>query len=235
MIRSLKRSSRAAALALLACALPILAAGCGGGGSSNVPTVVPTHVSATKGCDVEPAPTPRPVELGMPKQTVSKADKLTATVDTSCGNFTIALDSAQAPQTVSAFVDMADHGVFEGTDFHRVVSGFVIQGGLQSFSGPDGRGYTTVEPPPKNFSYTRGTVAMAKGDSDPIGAGTGEFFVVTAPAVASLQPDYALIGKVSTGMSTVARISSLADPALGSAGGAPLQTVLIHSVKISGN
>jgi peptidyl-prolyl cis-trans isomerase B (cyclophilin B) len=209
-----------------------LAAGCGGGSSPNVATVVPHHVSVVKGCKVVAAPTPAPVQVGPPSRPVKPGEKLTATVKTSCGSFTIALDTTGSPKTSAEFADLARRGIYDGTDFHRVVKDFVIQGGNALLTGPNGRGFTTVEPPPQNISYRRGDVAMAKGGSDPIGAGSGEFFVVTAPADASLQPDFALIGKVASGMSTVERIASLADPALGLTGGQPLQPVLIDSVTV---
>jgi len=223
-------SARIATLALLVAA-SMLVASCGGG-SASVPTVVPNHVTAAKGCKIVPAPMPKSVQVSLPKQTVKRGQKLTATVATSCGGFTINLDTADSPKTVNMFVDLAKRGVFDDTDFHRVVRGFVIQGGTAGLRGPGGRGFTTVEPPPRNISYRRGDVAMARGGGDPIGAGSGEFFVVTAPSDAGLQPQYALLGKVGAGMSTVARIASLADPSLGSAGGEPVQPVVIDSITV---
>lgn len=216
----------------LACASALLAS-CGGGSQSSVPTVTPNHVSATKGCDAVPAPAPKPPQqVALAKQTVKRGQKLSATVATSCGSFTIALDTTDSPKTVNEFVDLAKRGIFDGTDFHRVVPDFLIQGGDPQLRGPGGRDYTTVEPPPQNHSYRRGDVAMAKAGADPIGAGSGEFFVVTAPAQASLQPDYALLGRVTSGQATVTRIASLADPSLGATGGLPVQPVLIDSVKV---
>jgi cyclophilin family peptidyl-prolyl cis-trans isomerase len=210
----------------------LLLSACGGGSSTNVATVVPNHVSGVKGCKAVPAPAPKSAQEGLPKQTVKPGQKLTATVATSCGDFSIDLDTQDSPKTVNTFVDLAKRGIFDDTDFHRVVPDFVIQGGLANLTGPGGRGFTTVEPPPQNTSYRRGIVAMAKGNSDPIGAGSGEFFVVTAPADAGLPPQYAVLGKVASGMSTVERIASLADPALGDAGGEPIQPVVIDSVTV---
>ncbi len=211
-------------------ALP--AAGCGGGGSSSVATVTPTHVSEAEGCKAVAPANPKPAAEGKPKPLLKKGQKATATVKTSCGSFDIALDTTQAPTTANAFANMAKDGVYDGTDFHRVVTDFVIQGGNQAVTGPDNSSFTAVEAPPSNFVYRRGEVAMARSQVDPIGASTGEFFVVTAPAQAALQPDYALIGKVSSGMATVNRIAGLADPSLGKEGGAPVQPVLIDSVTV---
>jgi peptidyl-prolyl cis-trans isomerase B (cyclophilin B) len=221
------------ALTVSILAVIALTVGCGGGSPSDVATVVPHHVSAVKGCKVVTAPTTKPVQVPLPSQPVQRGEKLTATVNTSCGSFTIALDTTDSPKTSAEFADLARRGVFDGTDFHRVVEDFVIQGGNEQLTGPNGRSFTTVEPPPQNISYRRGDVAMAKGDTDPIGAGSGDFFVVTAPSDASLHPDYALIGKVASGMSTVERIASLADPALAATGGGqPLQPVVIDSVTV---
>jgi peptidyl-prolyl cis-trans isomerase B (cyclophilin B) len=219
-----------AIIALPAAAL-LLVAGCGGG-SSTVPTVTPTHVSEAKGCEVVSAPSPTPATEGKPKPVLKKGQKATATVKTSCGSFDIALDTTENLTTANAFANLAQDGVYDGTDFNRVVKDFVIQGGNQQVTGPDNASFTAVEAPPQNFVYKRGVVAMARAQLDPIGASTGQFFVVTAPAQASLQPQYAVIGKVSSGMSTVNRIASLVDPSLGTNGGAPLQTVLIDSVTV---
>jgi peptidyl-prolyl cis-trans isomerase B (cyclophilin B) len=206
-------------------------AGCGGS-SSTVATVTPNHVSEVKGCKAVAAASPKPATEGKPDPLVKKGQKATATVKTSCGSFDIALDTTSAPVTANAFANLAKDGVYDGTDFHRVVTDFVIQGGNQQLTGPDNASFTAVEAPPQDFVYKRGVVAMGKAQLDPIGASTGEFFVVTAPAQASLQPDYAVIGKISSGMATVNRIASLADPSLGKSGGEPVQPVLIDSVTI---
>ncbi len=220
-------------MTVLVLAFGVLAAGCGGGGSSSsVATITPNHVSQVKGCEAVSAPTPTPATAGKPKPLIKKGQKATATVKTSCGSFDIALDTTRAPVTANAFANLAKDGAFDGTDFHRVVTDFVIQGGNQQLTGPKGQSYTAVEAPPKNLVYRRGVVAMAKSQVDPIGASTGEFFVVTAPAQAPLPPQYGLIGKVSSGMDTVQRIAKLADPSLGAQGGEPVQPVLIDSVTV---
>jgi peptidyl-prolyl cis-trans isomerase B (cyclophilin B) len=223
--------ARATTCAALLAAGAFLAA-CGGGGSSSVATVVPEHHSSVPGCKLESLPSPKPVEAQVPKPTVKPGQKLTATVSTSCGDFTIDLDTQDSPKTVSEFIYLAKQRDLDNTSFGRVVPDYVIQGGNAQLTGPKGRSFTSVEPPPSNISYRRGDVAMAKGGSDPIGAGSGEFFVVTAPSDAGLPDQYALLGKVSSGMDTVTRISKLADPSLGAGGGTPLQPVVLHSVTI---
>ena len=101
---------------------------------------------------------------------------------------------------------------FDGTRFHRIVPGFVIQGGDPTASGTGGPGYSTVDAPPSSTKYTLGLVAMAKTGAEAAGTSGSQFFVVTAPD-AGLPPDYALLGKVTRGLDVVERIGRLRDPA----------------------
>jgi peptidyl-prolyl cis-trans isomerase B (cyclophilin B) len=182
--------------------------------------------TAAAGCKRVPTPKPKTVSFKAPKQTVKRGEKLTAVVETSCGTFDIALDSRRAPKTVNSFAFLADEGFYDGLDFHRVVPGFVIQGGDPLGNGSGGPGYNVIEKPPANLSYTKGTVAMAKGSTDPSGSSGSQFFVVLA-ANAGLPPEYALVGKVSEGMDVVERIGKLGTPSE-----KPKQTVLIEQMTI---
>ena len=202
----------------------LLLGGCGGGGGESS-----TAPSLPAGCDQVPAPAPKEVELSRPTTTLQ--GPATATVETSCGSFTIALDTAQAPKTTSSFAYLAGQGVYNGTPFHRIVPGFVIQGGDPMGTGAGGPGYFVDEPPPRNLSYTRGIVAMAKTAAEPPGRSGSQFFVVVA-ADAGLSPQYAMLGKVSSGQDVVDRIASLGDPT--SQSGTPLATVVIRSITVSG-
>ena len=152
---------------------------------------------------------------------------------TSCGSFTISLDTAQQPKTVSSFVYLARKGFYDGLAFDRVVPHFVVQGGDPLGNGTGGPGYEVVEPPAQNTVYRRGVVAMAKTAVQPPGASGSQFFVVSAPADAGLPPVYAVLGRVSSGMKIVDRIASLADPALGRQGGEPREPVVIDRITIA--
>ena len=110
-----------------------------------------------------------------------------ATFETNCGTFTIRLDQAQSPQAAASFASLVKRGYFDGTIFHRIVPGFVIQGGDPSQSGNGGPGYTTVDKPPAGAAYTHGVVAMAKTGAQPSGTAGSQFFVVTE-ANAGLPP-----------------------------------------------
>lgn len=179
------------------------------------------------GCEEVEAPAPKQVQLKAPSQTVKKGEKLTAVVETSCGSFEIALDSSRAPKTVNSFVYLSEEGFYDGLTFHRIAPGFVIQGGDPLGTGIGGPGYSVTEKPPANLSYTKGTVAMAKGATDPPGRSGSQFYVVTA-ADAGLPPEYALVGKVDEGYDTVERIEGLAKPGTEE----PKQTVLIDEIAI---
>ena len=92
---------------------------------------------------------------------------------TSCGPFTVKLDPASAPKTAASMVSLAKSGFYDGTTFHRVVPGFVIQGGDPTGTGTGGPGYQTVDVPPQGTTYTEGVVAMAKGAIEALGTGDG--------------------------------------------------------------
>jgi peptidyl-prolyl cis-trans isomerase B (cyclophilin B) len=136
------------------------------------------------------------------------AKTYTVNVRTNLGAFALALDVKDSPCTSSSFASLVRKGFFDGTLFHRIVPGFVIQGGDPTGTGRGGPGYTVVDVPPRDARYTRGVVAMAKTSSEPPGTSGSQFFVVTA-ADSGLAPDYALLGKVTKGLDVVERIGRL--------------------------
>jgi cyclophilin family peptidyl-prolyl cis-trans isomerase len=168
----------------------------------------------------EPEATEAPAEDLDPSKTY------TLTFDTSCGAFTITLDPAQAPKTAASLVALANAGYFDDTIFHRVVPGFVIQGGDPTQRGDGGPGYSTVDAPPSDAAYTQGVVAMAKTQVEAPGTSGSQFFVVTGED-AGLPPDYAIVGEVTDGMDAVLRID-----ALGVGDGPPSQPVVVNTVTV---
>jgi peptidyl-prolyl cis-trans isomerase B (cyclophilin B) len=196
----------------------LIGRGGGDGGST-------TEASAS-GCKQVEAPKPKHVSYGAPKQTVTKGEKLTAVVETSCGSFEIALDAKRAPKTVNSFVFLSEKGFYDGLTFHRVAPEFVIQGGDPLGTGTGGPGYSVDEKPPSNLAYTKGVVAMAKSSAEPPGRSGSQFFVVLS-ADAGLPPEYALVGRVEKGFDVVERIGKLGTPAE-----KPKQTVLIEKITI---
>jgi peptidyl-prolyl cis-trans isomerase B (cyclophilin B) len=193
------------------------------GGSDDSTT---TSASAADGCKQVEAPEPKQVSLEAPKQTLKQGEEATAVVQTSCGTFEIALDTQRAPKTANSFAYLSEEGFYDDLTFHRIVPGFVIQGGDPLGTGTGGPGYKVVEKPPANLAYTKGTVAMAKSSAEPPGSSGSQFYVVTG-ADAGLPPEYALVGKVSEGLDVVERIGKL-----GGADEKPKQTVLIEKITI---
>ena len=160
-----------------------------------------------------------------PKAQLDPAKTYVATVTTNCGEFQIALDAKRAPKTGGAFKALADAGFYDGTSFHRIVPGFVIQGGDPTQTGTGGPGYSTVDAPASGATYKKGVVAMAKTEDEPAGTAGSQFFVVTGDDV-GLPPDYAVAGTVTDGLDVVERIGALGDPATEQ----PLQPVVVRSV-----
>ncbi len=198
----------------------ILISRSGGSGDSS-------QEASASGCKrVETPPRPKQVSFKAPKQTVTKGEKLTAVVETSCGTFDIALDSRRAPKTVNSFVFLSEEGFYDNLAFPRVVPEFVIQGGDPLNNGTGGPGYSVDEKPPANLAYTKGVVAMAKSSAEPPGRSGSQFFIVLS-ADAGLPPEYALVGKVDQGFDVVERIGKLGTPAE-----KPKQTVLIEKISI---
>jgi cyclophilin family peptidyl-prolyl cis-trans isomerase len=145
---------------------------------------------------------------------------------TSEGNFTIELDRDKAPCTSASFVGLTEKGFFNGLKFHRIVPGFVIQGGDPQGDGTGGPGYSTVDKPPDDARYTKGVVAMAKTMTDPRGTSGSQFFIVTAED-AGLPPDYAVLGEVVEGLDVVEKIGKLGGP-----DERPTKDVVIESVQV---
>jgi peptidyl-prolyl cis-trans isomerase B (cyclophilin B) len=210
-----------ASIAVLAAAAFL--GGCGGSGGG---TSGSTGASSSECTSVEP-PDPRgPGSLEAPSAALDPAKTYTLVFETNCGSFTVTLDPKLAPKTTASLVALARDGYYDDTLFHRVVPGFVIQGGDPTQSGSGGPGYTTIDKPPADAAYTEGVVAMAKTPAEPPGAAGSQFFVVTG-ADAGLPPEYAIVGKVTDGMDTVERID-----ALGVADGPPSQPVVVTGVTV---
>ncbi|HTR74325.1 MAG TPA: peptidylprolyl isomerase [Solirubrobacterales bacterium] len=201
----------------------ILISRSGGGDSGSTSTTAKGKAV----CQEVEQPAPREESLPKPKQTVKKGEKLTAVVETSCGTFDIALATSEAPIIANSFAYLAEEGFYDELTFHRIVPEFVIQGGDPTGTGSGGAGYSVTEKPPANLKYTKGTVAMAKGGTDPPGRAGSQFFVVTGPGGESLPPEYALVGKVSSGMDVVEAIGEL-----GGADEKPTQPVVIDKMSI---
>ena len=199
-----------ALLAVLA-ALVLAAAGCGGEDSVEVP---------------EPRD-PRSHEA--PTEPLPEGTTYTLSFDTSHGSFTVTLDTELAPNTSASLVALARDGYFDDTIFHRIVPGFVIQGGDPTQTGSGGPGYSTVDVPPSDAAYTKGVVAMAKSPVEAPGTAGSQFFIVTDDAAADvLTPDYAIVGEVTEGLDVVEHIGTLGDESE-----QPTEPVVIRTVTVT--
>lgn len=222
-------------LVALALALAALS-GCGSSGKGPTATqgAATSSTSASSGpCQTVAQPAPKgPQHLRPPTGRLDPGKTWTATVTTNCGSFTIRLDVARAPKTAASFAGLAQSRFYDDLTFHRIATGFVIQGGDPQGDGTGGPGYTVVEKPPAHLHYTHGVVAMAKTATEPDGASGSQFFIVTA-ADAGLPPQYALVGKVVQGLSVVDAIGALPlAPGSNGSDGAPAQPVVIRSVVV---
>ena len=143
---------------------------------------------------------------------LDRSTAYTVGVLTNFGRFDVRLDVKDSPCTTSSFAALVRKGFFDGTRFHRIVPGFVIQGGDPTGTGKGGPGYTVQDVPPSTAAYTKGVVAMAKTPVQLAGTSGSQFFVVTG-ADAGLPPQYALLGAVTKGLNVVERIGRLGNPA----------------------
>jgi cyclophilin family peptidyl-prolyl cis-trans isomerase len=178
-------------------------------------------------CKKVAQPKPREETLPKPKMTTKKGEKVTAVVETNCGTFEIELATTEDPITANNFAYLGEEGFYNDLTFHRIVPEFVIQGGDPEGTGAGGPGYSVVEAPPKNFKYVRGTVAMAKTETDPSGTSGSQFYIVTGPQGETLPAEYAVAGKVTKGLSVVETIGEL-----GGAEEKPTQPVVIEKMTI---
>jgi cyclophilin family peptidyl-prolyl cis-trans isomerase len=199
-------------------ALVLVLVACGGGGSkdsASEPTTTAgssTPATTVNGCSTVEQPKPAARKATKPSQELDRSKAYAVTFKTNCGSFTIELAVKTAPATTASFVSLARKGFYDNTIFHRIVPGFIIQGGDPTASGLGGPGYSTVDKPPPTARYTLGTVAMAKTQAEAPGTSGSQFFIVTAQD-AQLPPEYAIVGEVKDGLDTVSRIGDLGDPA----------------------
>jgi cyclophilin family peptidyl-prolyl cis-trans isomerase len=170
---------------------------------------------------------PRQQHFDEPPEMGIDADKrYTATMETSMGTLVIALDPIKAPKTVNNFVFLALHHYYDGVIFHRIINGFVCQGGDPTGTGRGGPGYRFDDELPKPGQYEIGSLAMANAGPNTNGS---QFFLISGPDGARLPPAYSLFGKVVKGLEIVDAMQRV--PTGG--GDRPKTDVVIESVTIA--
>ena len=151
-----------------------------------------------------------------------------AEIKTNHGTFTVELFEERAPRTTGNFIDLAQKGFYDGVVFHRIIEGFMIQGGDPTGTGRGGPGYTIDDEfHPELRHDEEGVLSMANAGPD---TGGSQFFV-TLDATPWLDDKHAVFGKVVEGMDVVKEIGSTET----GRGDRPVEEVVMEEVTISGD
>ena len=162
-----------------------------------------------------------------PKMQIDQNKQYQAVLKTSKGEITVSLNANLTPITVNNFVTLAKAGFYDETVFHRIIKGFMIQGGDPNGNGTGGPGYKFEDEPFKG-EYTRGTIAMANSGPNTNGS---QFFIMHADY--PLPPNYVIFGKVSKGLETVDAIANVAvSSSFSGEKSTPVEPVTLESVSI---
>jgi cyclophilin family peptidyl-prolyl cis-trans isomerase len=140
-----------------------------------------------------------------PEMGVDASKRYTATIDTSMGTLVVALDAINAPLTVNNFVFLAAHHYYDGVIFHRIINGFMCQGGDPTGTGRGGPGYKFADEPVKQ-RYQIGSVAMANAGPNTNGS---QFFLISGPNGVGLPQQYNHFGQVVKGLEVIAAMQAV--------------------------
>ncbi len=134
-----------------------------------------------------------------PEMGIDTTKRYTATMETSMGTLVIALDAINAPLTVNNFVFLAAQHYYDGVVFHRIIKGFMCQGGDPTGTGTGGPGYKFADEPVKQ-RYQIGSVAMANAGPNTNGS---QFFLISGQSGVQLPPQYNHFGQIVKGLDIV--------------------------------
>lgn len=161
-----------------------------------------------------------------PEMGIDTSKRYTATMTTTLGEIVIALDAVNAPNTVNNFVFLALNHYYDGVIFHRIINGFMCQGGDPTGTGRGGPGYRFDDELPKAGQYQVGSLAMANAGPNTNGS---QFFIVSGSSGVGLPPAYSLFGQVVKGLEFVETMQNVAT----GGGDKPKTDVVINSVAIT--
>jgi cyclophilin family peptidyl-prolyl cis-trans isomerase len=157
---------------------------------------------------------------------IDPAKRYTATLDTSLGEIVIALDALKAPKTVNNFVFLALNHYDDGVIFHRIIKGFMCQGGDPTGTGRGGPGYRFDDELPGQGEYQIGSAAMANAGPNTNGS---QFFLVSGGSGVGLPPNYSLFGQIVKGLDVLDEMQAVKT----GGGDRPKDDVVINSVSIT--
>jgi cyclophilin family peptidyl-prolyl cis-trans isomerase len=161
-----------------------------------------------------------------PEMGIDTTKRYTATLDTTLGEIVIALDAVKAPATVNNFVFLALNHYYDGVIFHRIINGFMCQGGDPTGTGRGGPGYKFADELPRPGEYQVGSVAMANAGPNTNGS---QFFIVSGRDGVGLPPLYSLFGQVVKGLDVVDSMQRVKT----GGGDKPVEDVVINAVTIT--
>ncbi|TPW15782.1 MAG: peptidyl-prolyl cis-trans isomerase [Acidimicrobiaceae bacterium] len=159
-----------------------------------------------------------------PEHGIDASKRYTATMETSLGTIVIALDAINAPKTVNNFVFLAAHRYYDGVIFHRIISGFMCQGGDPTGTGRGGPGYRFDDEPVKQ-KYQIGSVAMANAGLNTNGS---QFFLISGNSGVQLPAQYNHFGQIVKGLDVLDAMQRVDTDR----SDRPREDVVIHSVTI---
>jgi cyclophilin family peptidyl-prolyl cis-trans isomerase len=188
-------------------------------------SVTPTSSSAVLSSESEASISPALQEKGPYPMEIDIKKTYQATLTTTAGAITIELTASKTPKTVNNFVTLSRKNFYTNTIFHRIIKGFMIQGGDPKGTGTGGPGYT-FDDEPFEGDYMRGTVAMANAGPNTNGS---QFFIMHKDT--PLPKNYVIFGRVTKGMDVVDVIAE-APTKPGGEGSTPVTPVKITSIKI---
>lgn len=232
------RSYRAA----LSLAAILLLAGCTSGSAATPASSATPASPAAPASSAAPAASAASVDLSScptsQPPAMATTDTRTVTLATSKGNIVIKVEGKLSPIAAGNFVALAACGYYTGVVFHRLVPGFVIQGGDGTYGrepsidmahvGQGGPAYT-IQDEPVTADYTRGTVAMAKTSAP--NSANSQFFICLADLTGQLSKTYQIFGHVTSGMDVVDAIAAM--PNSGGQSNTALQPVAMDAVTVS--
>jgi cyclophilin family peptidyl-prolyl cis-trans isomerase len=208
--------------------LAALLGACGGGDDKAPPKAAPPAPAAPAAAPAPATTGGKPVQwTAPPPLTIDAKKRYFATMHTSKGNITFELYPKETPQAVNSFVFLARQGFYNGTPVHRIIKGFMFQGGDPTGTGTGGPGYKFNDEPVTR-DYLRGTLAMANSGPNTNGS---QFFVMHQNY--PLPKNYIIFGLAAAGLDVVDKIAETpVRPSTRGEASTPAESVTIQRIEV---